>query len=125
MHDRWTVVRDHGGQPVAMEGFIRDNTWRKQAEKEFELSIRNSLIGCYILQDATFKYVNPEFMRIMGYREHELIGTDPLNIVQQKDRRQVNQNFIKMLKAERIFPYGFCIRDKFNKKYRENEKNHP
>ncbi|MDX2453545.1 PAS domain S-box protein [Desulfosarcina sp.] len=113
MHDRWTVVRDHGGQPIAIEGFIRDNTWRKQAEKEFERSIRNSLIGCYIVQDATFKYVNPEFMRITGYSEEELIGTDPLNIVQQEYRRQVNENFIKMVKAERIFPYEFCISDKF------------
>lgn len=113
MHDRWTVVRDPGGQPIAIEGFIRDNTWRKQFEKEFELSIRNSLIGCYIIQDATFKYVNPEFMRITGYREDELIGTDPLNIVQQEYRRRVNENFIKMLKAERIFPYEFCISDKF------------
>jgi len=113
MHDRWTVVRDHGGQPIAIEGFIRDNTWRKQAEKEFELSIRNSLIGCYIIQDSTFKYVNPEFMRITGYREDELIGKDPLNIVQKKFRRQVNENFIKMLKAERLFPYEFCINDKY------------
>ena len=86
MHDRWTVVRDHGGQPIAIEGFIRDNTWRKQAEKEFELSIRNSLIGCYIVQDAQFRYVNPAFMRITGYSEDELIGTDPINIVQQKYR---------------------------------------
>jgi len=113
MHDRWTVVRDHSGQPIAIEGFIRDNTWRKQAEKEFELSIRNSLIGCYIVQDSTFKYVNPEFMRITGYSENELIGTDPINIVQEKYRRQVNENFIKMLKAERLFPYEFFINDKY------------
>ena len=112
MHDRWTVVRDHDGQPIAIEGFIRDNSRSKQAEKEFELSIRNSLIGCYIVQDSTFKYVNPEFMRITGYSEDELIGADPLNIVQKKYRRQVNENFIKMLKAERLFPYEFCINDK-------------
>ena len=113
MHDRWTVVRDHSGQPIAIEGFIRDNTLRKQAEKEFELRIRNSLIGCYIIQDAKFKYVNPEFMRITGYTEDELIGTYPLNIVQTKFRRQVKENSIKMLKAERLFPYEFCITDKY------------
>ena len=90
----------------------QDNIWRKQAEKEFELSIRNSLIGCYIIQDAKFKYVNPEFMRITGYREDELIVMDPLNIVQQQYRRQVHENFIKMLKLERLFPYEFCITDK-------------
>jgi len=113
MHDRWIVVRDNCGQPIAIEGIIRDNTWLKQAEKEFELSIRNSLIGCYIVQDAKFKYVNPEFMRITGYSEDELIGTYPLNIVQQKYRRHVKENFIKMLKAERLFPYEFCIKDKY------------
>lgn len=113
MHDRWTVVRDHSGQPIAIEGFIRDNTWHKQAEKEFELSIRNSLIGCYIVQDAKFKYVNPEFMRITGYSEDELIGTDPLNIVQQKYRGQARENCIDMLKAKRLFPYEFCINDKY------------
>ncbi len=112
MHNRWTVVRDHSGQPVAIEGFIRDNTRRRQAEKEFELSIRNSLIGCYIVQDAKFKYVNPEFMRITGYREEELIGTYPANIVQPEYRRQVKEDFVKMLKAERLFPYEFCISDK-------------
>ena len=112
MHDRWTVVRDMGGQPIAIEGFIRDITWRKQAEKEFELSIRNSLIGCYIVQDARFKYVNPEFMRITGYAENELIGTTPLNIVQQTYRDHVRENCIQMLKAKRLFPYEFCIDDK-------------
>lgn len=112
MHDRWTVVRDMRGQPIAIEGFIRDNTWRKQAEKEFELSIRNSLIGCYIVQDARFKYVNPEFMRITGYDEDELIGKPPLNIVQQPYRDHVRENCIQMLKGERLFPYEFCIDDK-------------
>jgi PAS domain S-box-containing protein len=113
MHDRWTVLRDHSGQPIAIEGFIRDNTWRQQAEKEFELSIRNSLIGCYIIQDAKFQYVNPEFMRITGYSEQELFAREPLSIVQEKYRRQVNHNFIKMLKEGRPFPYEFCINDKY------------
>jgi PAS domain S-box-containing protein len=115
MHDRWTVIRDDSGQPLAIEGFIRDNTWRKQAEKEFELTIHNSLIGCYIVQDALFRYVNPAFTLITGYSEDELIGTRPLGIVQPKYRSQVRENFIKMLKAERDFPYEFCIFDKNGK----------
>jgi PAS domain S-box-containing protein len=112
MHDRWCIVCDQQGQPTAIEGFIRDNTWRKQAEKEFEQSIRMSLIGCYIVQDGKFQYVNPEFTRITGYSENELIGKIPLDTVQPKYREQVRKNFIQMLKAERNFPYEFCITDK-------------
>jgi PAS domain S-box-containing protein len=112
LHDRWIVIRDDNGQPVAVEGFIRDNTWRQQAEKEFERSIHNSLIGCYIVQDGKFKYVNPEFIRITGYNKSELIGTHPFSLVQQKYRDQVRENCIKMLQGKRLFPYEFCINDK-------------
>jgi PAS domain S-box-containing protein len=112
MHDRWTIVRDASRRPIAIEGFVRDMTRLKRAEKEFEHSIRNSPIGCYIIQDAKFEYVNPEFMRITGYCEDELIGTYPLNIVQQQYREKVKSNFIEMLKGKRSFPYEFCINDK-------------
>jgi len=112
MHDRWTVVRDASRRPIAIEGFVRDMTRLKRAEKEFEHSIRNSPIGCYIIQDAKFEYVNPEFIRITGYSEDELIGTYPLNIVQQQYREKVKSNFIEMLKGKRSFPYEFCINDK-------------
>lgn len=112
MHDRWSVVRDPDGAPSAVEGFIRDNTWRHQIEKKFELSLHNSPIGGYIVQDALFRYVNPEFIRISGYARDELIGTAPLKIVQPQHRRQVRENCISMLKGVRQFPYEFMIIDK-------------
>ena len=85
---------------------------KKQSEKEFELTLRNSLIGCYIVQDARFRFVNPEFTRITGYSENELIGTLSLNMVQPEYRQSVRENFIKMLKGQRDYPYEFCINDK-------------
>jgi PAS domain S-box-containing protein len=112
MHDRWTVVRDPQGRPAAIEGFIRDNTYLRQAEIDFELSMRTSLIGCYIVQNARLQYVNPEFLRITGFREDELLGTYPLNLVQPEDRERVKKNFIAMLKKERHYPYEFRIIDK-------------
>jgi PAS domain S-box-containing protein len=112
MHDRWTVVRDHRGAAVSIEGFIRDNTWRKAAEKDFEQSMRNSPIGCYIVQDAGLIYVNPEFLRITGYSEAELIGVNPLTLVQKKHRDKALANAIAMLKGKRLYPYEFCISDK-------------
>ncbi len=87
-------------------------TLKKQAEAKLELSMHNSLIGCYIVQEARFRYVNPEFTRITGYRENELIGTVSLNIVQPEYRGHVKENFIRMLKGQRDYPYEFCITDK-------------
>ena len=112
VQDKWTIIRDAGGHATAIEGFIRDNTRRKQAEDEFILSIQNSPIGCYIVQDARFVYVNPEFMRITGYSESALLGTYPLDIVHPDYREHVRANFIRMLKRHRDFPYEFQILDR-------------
>lgn len=73
--------------------------WQKQAEEKFELSMHNSLIGSYIVQNTKFRYVNPEFTRITGYSEDELIGTVSLNIVQPEYRCHVKANAIKMVKG--------------------------
>ena len=51
-------------------------------------------------------------MRISGYGEEELIGTEPLHIVQPQHRKQVKENCISMLKGVRQFPYEFLIDDK-------------
>lgn len=109
MHSKWTIIRDRHGKVTAIEGFIRDNSLRKQAEHEFRQSIHNSLIGCYIVQDARFVYVNPEFSRITGYSNEELLGTLPLNLVQEPFRAEVRKNFIKMLKGQRDYPYEFRV----------------
>ena len=37
VQDKWTIIRDADGQAAAIEGFIRDNTRRRQAEEEFFL----------------------------------------------------------------------------------------
>jgi PAS domain S-box-containing protein len=86
--------------------------WKKQAEEKFELSMHNSLIGCYIVQSAKFRYVNPEFTRITGFSKDELIGTVSLSIVQPRYRCHVKANAIRMVKGQRDYPYEFCITDK-------------
>ena len=111
VEDKWTIIREADGRAIAIEGFVRDNTRRKQAEDEFILSIQNSPIGCYIVQDAKFVYVNPKFTRISGYSESALIGTYPLDIVHPDYREHVRTNFIRMLKRQRDFPYEFQIVD--------------
>lgn len=109
MHDRWSVVRDSRNRAVAIEGFIRDNTQRKQAEEELECSRNSALIGSYILQDRRFKYVNPEFCRITGYTKEELIGMPSLDLVHVDYKKGVQENAMLMLTGQRTSPYEFCV----------------
>jgi PAS domain S-box-containing protein len=113
LQDRWIVLRDHkDGRPQSLEGFIRDNTKMWIADTQLIHSRQKSLIGSYIVQDGKFRYVNPEFIRITGFSENELIDTDPLNIVHEDYRDYVRQNAVSMLNGYRDTPYVFCVRDK-------------
>ena len=67
----------------------------------------NSPIGIYIIQDRKFRFVNPEFKRISGYDEQELLSIDPNVIVHPEDREALRESAVKMLKGERSSPYVF------------------
>ena len=112
LHDRWFVLRNPKGKPLAVQGFIRDNTQRKLSEFQFIESKQNALIGSYIVQEGNFKYVNPKFINITGYNEEELINTDPMAIVREDYREHVRQCAVAMLKGESVTPYEFCVLDK-------------
>ncbi len=112
LHDCWIVLRNPEGGPLAVQGFIRDNTQRKLCELQFIESKQNALIGSYIVQEGKFKYVNPQFISITGYKEEELIDIDSVTIVREDYREQVRQSAIDMLKGECLTPYEFRILDK-------------
>jgi len=99
---------------LSLEGFIRDNTEMRVADTQLIQSRQKDLIGSYIVQDGKFRYVNPEFGRITGYREEELLGTDPLALVHEDYRDHVRQNAKAMLRGDSDMPYVFCVRDKSN-----------
>ncbi|WDP92009.1 MAG: PAS domain S-box protein [Desulfobacter sp.] len=112
MHDRWSVVRDSQNKTVAIEGFIRDNTQKKQAEDELEHSRNSALIGSYILQDRRFRYVNPEFCRITGYAKEELMGMPSMDLVHEEYRDEVRENARLMLTGQKNTPYELRVVDK-------------
>ncbi|RPH52119.1 MAG: PAS domain S-box protein [Desulfobacteraceae bacterium] len=113
LQDRWIVLRDRkDGQPLSLEGVIRDNTEMRIADTQLIQSREKALIGSYIVQDGKFRYVNPEFVRITGFSENELMGTDPMDLVHEDYRDYVRQNAVSMLKGYSDTPYVFCVRDK-------------
>jgi PAS domain S-box-containing protein len=112
LHDRWIVIRDAAGRPVALQGFIRDNTRQRLTELQFIDSKQHALIGTYIVQDGRFAYVNPKFTAITGYTEEELIGTDSLALVHEDYREYVHRCALAMLTGKEITPYEFCVLDK-------------
>jgi PAS domain S-box-containing protein len=115
LEDRWILLRSPGdAKPLAIEGFVRDQTELRMADAQLRLSTQRALIGSYIVQDSRFNYVNPEFLRITGYSEDELLGTDPLAIVHEDYRDQVHKNAVSMLKGKSVTPYEFCIHNKNN-----------
>ena len=82
------------------------------ADTQLINSRQKALIGSYIVQDGKFRYVNPEFVRITGFSEDELLGTNPMAIVHEDYRDYVRENAVAMLKGDSDIPYVFCVRDK-------------
>jgi PAS domain S-box-containing protein/putative nucleotidyltransferase with HDIG domain len=71
-----------------------------------------SPIGIYIVQNRRFTCFNNKFREITGYRERELRGRDPMNLVLPEDQKTVRRNAVEMLKGQRTEPYRYRIRDK-------------
>ena len=98
---------DSRGNVVSAIGSALDITERRQAEEVYRTLTDSSPIGVYIVQDRKFVFVNPQFLEYTGYREEDLLGTDPLEIVHPEDRDSVRHDAVAMLKGTRDTPYEF------------------
>ncbi len=80
-----------------------------QDAKVFANIFINSPIGIYIVQDGKFVFMNPEFLRIGGFDEQDLLGKDSLDIVLPEDREKVRTNAVAMLKGKSDSPYDHRV----------------
>ncbi|WP_163718349.1 PAS domain S-box protein [Mangrovibacterium lignilyticum] len=63
--------------------------------------LENSLVGMYIIQNDSFKYVNPRFCEIFGYSYNEIVeGMGPGDMVFEEDRALVRQNVKKRINGD-------------------------
>ena len=80
---------------------------RRQAEELFRGVCDSSPTGIYITQDGKFQYVNPQFQKLLGYSENELLDTDSTAYILPADRDLVRTNAIARLKRKQIVPYEY------------------
>lgn len=71
--------------------------------------INDAPMGIYMVQKSKFIFVNPEFQRLTGYTEAELLGKESLELVHPDDRELVVTNAVAMLKGTRHSPYDFRL----------------
>ena len=86
---------------------IRYAIERKRGEEVFKTLAISSPIGIYVVQDRVFQFISPQFQKLVGYSETELLGMDSLRIVHPEDREMVRENAIRMLKGGHASPYEY------------------
>lgn len=78
-------------------------------EDLYKILTNSPQVGCYILQNNRFQFVNPHFREYTGYSEEKLFKINPVSLILTEDRRKTVKNAIMMLKEQRFSPYEFRI----------------
>ncbi len=80
------------------------------SEKDlYKILAYSSQVGCYIMQDGQFQFINSHFLDYTGYPEKKLLKMSPPSLILPEDRRRTAKNAIMMLKGQRFSPYEFRI----------------
>ncbi|MCG6894656.1 MAG: PAS domain S-box protein [Desulfobacteraceae bacterium] len=75
----------------------------------YEHMMQSALIGNYIVRDGKFIYTNPEFSKMTGYNQKELLGMPTRRLVHDDYKLYVRNSAVRMLKEKHSVPYEFCV----------------
>lgn len=80
------------------------------SEKDlYKILANSSQVGCYIMQNKRFQFINSHFRNYTGYTEDKLFKMNPASLILPEDRRKTTKSAIMMLKEQRFSPYEFRI----------------
>lgn len=108
---RWILVTvtsiQYKGKQAVLGNFI-DVTDRnkteillKESEERYRILTEKSLVGVYLVQDNTFRYVNQAFAHIHGCEPFEMIGKQgPMDFIVKEDRKKAEESVRMRKKAE-------------------------
>lgn len=93
------AIYDQSGKLLSIYSLVEDITAKKEAdlklkesEERFRVLSDASLVGVYMLQDFSFRYVNPRLCEMSGYRQDELLeGVSPIDLIHQDDRDKLDK----------------------------------
>ncbi|MCL5960032.1 MAG: PAS domain S-box protein [Chloroflexi bacterium] len=89
-----------------------DITSHKQAEDLIRILSDSSPIAVYLIQNGKFQFVNPEFQKLTGYSDGEMVGADSFKLVLAEDVSVVRGNAVRMLKGELSTPFEYRVVNK-------------
>lgn len=88
-----SLIYDENGDLYSVHSLVSDITERKESQDLFRKLSEKSLVGVFLIQDGTFKYVNPRFAEIFGYEQHEMIENfKPQDLAHPDDRALIITN---------------------------------
>ena len=69
---------------------VQENTRRHvTSEKDlYKILAYSSQVGCYIMQDGRFQFINSHFLDYTGYPEKKLLKMSPPSLILPEDRRR-------------------------------------
>jgi PAS domain S-box-containing protein len=100
-----------GGKPCII-AVVSDITEQKQSQEILQTVSHSSPLGIYIMQDDRLQYANPQFRKITGYSQKELLGRELLSLVAIEDSDVVRSSTAFTLQEESPYPCEYRILSK-------------